>query len=63
MSSPLNAIQFKSEFRPQISHESPPQALGPSDQRDWILSSLDLREGCHVREVLETLPAELWDLF
>ena len=63
MSSHLNAIHFKSEFRPQISRDSLPQILGPRDQRDWILSSLDLREGCNVREVLETMPAELWDLF
>ena len=32
------------------------------DQRDWMLSSLELREGLSVREILETLPAELLDL-
>ncbi len=63
MSSPLNAIQFKSEIRPQMSRDTLPQILGPRDQRDWIQSSLELREGCNVREVLETLPAELWDQF
>ncbi|HEX5686192.1 MAG TPA: hypothetical protein VFY73_19360 [Ideonella sp.] len=62
MSSHLNAIHFKPEFQPSFKRDSLPQILGPRDQRDWILSSLDLREGCHVREVLETLPAELLDL-
>jgi len=67
MSSILNSIQFKPEFKPefnvQISRDSLPQILGPRDQRDLFISSLDLRDGLHVREILETLPAELWDLF
>ncbi|WP_374562686.1 hypothetical protein [Ideonella sp.] len=63
MSSPMNAIHFKADLHSPFSRDSLPQILGPRDQRDWILSSLDLREGCNVREVLETLPAELWDLF
>jgi hypothetical protein len=33
-----------------------------SDLRDWLLSSLELREGLNVREILDTLPAELLDL-
>lgn len=67
MSSLLNSIQFKPEFKPEFnlhtSRDALPQILGPRDQRDLIISSLDLRDGLHVREVLETLPAELWDLF
>jgi hypothetical protein len=63
MSSLLNAIQFKPEFQPQMSRDALPQILGPRDQRDLIISSLDLRDGLSVREILETMPAELWDLF
>lgn len=33
-----------------------------SELRDWLLSSLELREGLNVREILDTLPAELLDL-
>ena len=63
MSSLLDSIQLKPEFQPALSRDSLPQILGPKDQRDLIISSLDLRDGLQVREVLETLPAELWDLF
>lgn len=63
MSSLLNSIQFEPEFSPQLTRDALPQILGPRDQRDLIISSLDLRDGLQVREILETLPAELWDLF
>ena len=44
-----------------------PTRLGVSnghdnELRDWLLSSLELREGLKVREILDTLPAELLDL-
>ena len=33
-----------------------------SEWRDWLASSLELREGLNVNEILDTLPAELLDL-
>ena len=35
---------------------------GDSELRDWLLSSLELREGLNVKEIVDTLPAELLDL-
>lgn len=33
-----------------------------SEERDWMMSSLELRDGLKVREMLDTMPAELLDL-
>lgn len=31
-------------------------------ENDWSISSMDLRDGLDVREIFETIPAELLDL-
>lgn len=38
------------------------EAPTDKDQRDWLMSSLELRQGLNVREIVDTLPAELLDL-
>ncbi|MFZ5548867.1 MAG: hypothetical protein ACOZJX_09250 [Pseudomonadota bacterium] len=61
---PLSQMNFKPEFQTALdARPSLPQILGDKDQRDWMLSSLELRDGLQVREILETLPMELWDFF
>lgn len=61
---PLTTMQFKPEFQTTAGARTGlPQILGDKDQRDWMMSSLELREGLQVREILETLPMELWDFF